>query len=272
MSTGETEASSVLRIVSYLPNPRLAKAAIVARLYGVLLEVRGAPLEELQEWVWDFDARPSTPAERESPQGLERTAKTGYAGRLYKTERFLDAHPFGTVPAAFSPDGRVGIFESNSIMRAVARLGSGRVPLYGRDAYDASRIDSFLDASLLFARDTQIYILTMRSGAMTPEIHQSTGQALDKYLAGIDRALTGGREFIVGESLTLADICFVTELTLFHNERNFHGLLREHRLQPLLTDRVEKEFPSAHAHFVRLCGHEAIAPDIGPYLREPPLR
>ncbi len=34
---------------------------------------------------------------------------------------FLIAHPFGSVPAAFSPDGAVGIFESNSIMRAVAR-------------------------------------------------------------------------------------------------------------------------------------------------------
>jgi glutathione S-transferase len=272
-SAAQTEASSALRILSYLPNPRLAKAAIVARLCGVRLEVRGAPLPELQEWVWDFDAHPLTSAERESPQGLERAAKAGYTGRLYKTESFLDAHPFGTVPAAFSPDGRVGIFESNSIMRAVARLGSDRVPLYGHDAYSASRIDSFLDASLLFARDTQIYILTMwRGGAMTPEIHQSAGQALDKYLGGIERTLAGGREFIVGESLTLADICFVTELTLFHNERNFYELLRKHRLEPLLTDRLEAEFPSAHAHFVRLCRHEAIAPDIGPYLRDLPLR
>jgi hypothetical protein len=44
--------------------------------------------------------------------------------------RFLEAHPFGTVPVAFSPDGRVGIFESNSIMRAVARLGEERFPAY----------------------------------------------------------------------------------------------------------------------------------------------
>jgi len=58
--------------------------------------------------------------------------------------------------AAFSPDGKTGIFESNSIMRAVARLGERRFPLYGRDAYEASRIDSFLDASLVFARDAQI--------------------------------------------------------------------------------------------------------------------
>jgi hypothetical protein len=140
-NAAQTKDTSVLRILSYLPNPRLAKATIGARLCGVRLEVRGAALKDLQEWVWDFDAHPLTEAERESSKRLERAAKTGYTGRLYKTERFLDAHPFGTVPAAFSPDGRVGIFESNSVMRAVARLGSDRVPLYGHDAYGASRID-----------------------------------------------------------------------------------------------------------------------------------
>ncbi len=36
-------------------------------------------------------------------------------------------------------------------MRAVARLGEGKFPLYGADPYEASRIDSFLDASLVFA-------------------------------------------------------------------------------------------------------------------------
>ena len=65
------------------------------------------------------------------------------------------------MPAAFSPDGKIGIFEANSIMRAVARLGHGRLPLYGSNAYDASRIDRFLDASLIFARDAQLYLLSL---------------------------------------------------------------------------------------------------------------
>ena len=55
------------------------------------------------------------------------TGRRGFKGKLYKTEAFLDAIPFGTIPAAFSPDGKVGIFESNSIMRAVASLGEERV-------------------------------------------------------------------------------------------------------------------------------------------------
>ena len=87
--------------------------------------------------------------------------RVGFKIPLHKTRGFLEAHPFGTVPAAFSPDGKVGIFESNSIMRAVARLGEGKVPLYGSDPYEASRIDGFLDASLVFARDSQIYLLAL---------------------------------------------------------------------------------------------------------------
>src|SRR6187397_2987117 len=133
---------SGLRIFSYLPNPRIWKATIAGRLGGVEIEVRGAPPATLQSWLWDFDARPLSAADEPEPAG-EEIGRTGFKGvKLRKTRAFLEAHPFGTVPAAFSPDGTVGIFESNSIMRAVARLGERRVPLYGNSAYEASRVDS----------------------------------------------------------------------------------------------------------------------------------
>src|SRR5581483_5628983 len=112
---------SQLRIFSYLPNPRIWKATIVARVCGVELEVRGAAPKELQSWLWDFDARPLSADDK--PEADEVLGRAGFRGKLRKTPAFLDRHPFGTVPAAFSPDGKVGIFESNSIMRAVARLG-----------------------------------------------------------------------------------------------------------------------------------------------------
>jgi glutathione S-transferase len=97
-----------------------------------------------------------------------------------------------TVPAAFSPDGSVGIFESNSIMRAVARLGETKVPLYGRDPYEASRIDSFLDASLAFARDSQIYLLALGSKAMSVEIHSRAHNAFGAYLCVAKYNSSGG--------------------------------------------------------------------------------
>ena len=118
---------SQLRIFSYLPNPRIWKATIVARLCGVDLELRGASPKELQSWLWDFDARP-LPAEGKT-EAREIRGHAGLQGELHKTAAFLEAHPFGTVPAAFNPDGNVGIFESNSIMRAVARLGDAKLGL-----------------------------------------------------------------------------------------------------------------------------------------------
>lgn len=159
---------SDLRIFSYLPNPRIWKATIAARLCGVDVEVRGSSPKELQSWLWDFDAHPLSGSDLTTSADTQ-TGKVGFTGTLHKTAAFIEAHPFGTVPAAFSPDGKTGIFESNSIMRAVARLGEKRFPLYGRDAYEASRIDSFLDASLVFARDSQIYLLSLISGTVTPE-------------------------------------------------------------------------------------------------------
>src|SRR5260221_12154735 len=130
-------------------------------------------------------------------------------GPLVQDRRIPRAQPFGTVPAAFSPDGRTGIFESNSIMRAVARLGHDRFPLYGRDPYEASRIDGFLDASLVFARDAQIYLFALGDGDVTREIHARAKEAFTTYLAGIEQTLRPDGLFLVGDTVTLADICFV---------------------------------------------------------------
>jgi elongation factor 1-gamma len=250
-----------------LPNPRIWKATIAARLSGVEVEVRGSSPKELQSWLWDFDARPLSEGEQASSADTT-VGKVGFTTKLHKSGAFIEAHPFGTVPAAFSPDGKTGIFESNSIMRAVARLGESRFPLYGRDAYEASRIDSFLDASLVFARDGQIYLLSLMSGSVTAEIHSRARDAFTIYAAGINQALSPDREFIVGNNISIADICFVAELSLFSNERARTGALQKLGLEPILSAKVEEEFPRAFAHFSRLRKHPAFAPDVEPYLKK----
>ena len=258
---------SDLRIFSYLPNPRIWKATIAARLAGVEVEVRGSSPKELQSWLWDFDARPLSEGERATSADA-KTGTVGFRGTLHKTDAFMAAHPFGTVPAAFSPDGKTGIFESNSIMRTVARLGESRFPLYGRDAYEASRVDSFLDASLVFARDSQIYLLSLVSGTVSAEIHERARGAFSIYSTGINNALSPNREFIVGENVTLADICFVAELSLFFNEKARPQVLQSKGLEPILHASVDAEFPRAFAHFYRLSKHWAFAPDVEPYLKK----
>src|SRR5271155_168654 len=252
---------SDLRIFSYLPNPRIWKATIAARLCGIDVELRGAAPKELQSWLWDFDARPLSADERAASSDVQ-VGKVGFRGtNLHKTSAFMAAHPFGAVPAAFSPDGKTGIFESNSIMRAVARLGQSRFPLYGRDAYEASRVDSFLDASLVFARDAQIYLLSLISATVTPEIHSRARDGFAAYAAGINQALSPDREFLVGDNVTLADICFVAEMSLFLNEKPRASELEKIGCEPVLHSKVEAGFPRAFSHFSRLRRHAAFAPD-----------
>jgi elongation factor 1-gamma len=259
---------SSLRIFSYLPNPRIWKATIAARLCGVEVEVRGSSPAELQDWLWDFDAHLLSSAEKESQQAARRTGNVGFkGGQLFKTDAFLRAHPFGTVPAAFSPDGRTGIFESNSIMRTVARLGQERRTLYGRDAYEASRIDSFLDASLVFARDGQIYLLALRDGSVDAAIQARAGEAFATYASGIERALQGGQDWLAGEALSLADICFFAEITLFSTERMQRAALAKIGLQPLTTA-WSTEYPNAMQLYTRLSQHPAFAADAGSYLEK----
>jgi glutathione S-transferase len=258
-----------LRIFSYLPNPRIWKATIAARLCGVDIELRGSSPRELQSWLWDFDARPLSEVDANAADGAERIGRIGFkGGTLFKTDAFLRAHPFGTVPAAFSPDGRIGIFESNSIMRAVARLGQNRFALYGRDPYEASRIDGFLDASLVFARDAQLYLFALRETTVPPDAHARAKEAFTTYIAGIEQALQPRRRFLVGDNVTLADICFVAEVSLFENERPRHQALEESGLEPILRDAHLAKFPRAMAHFERLADHPAFEPDVRPYLEK----
>ena len=258
-----------LRIFSYLPNPRVWKATIAARFCGVDVEVRGAPSKELRDWLWDYDARPLAQGERESLSSLARTGRVGLAGaQLFKTDAFLEAQPFGNVPAAFGPDGRAGIFESNSIMRAVARLGETRFPLYGRDAYEASRINSFLDVSLVFARDSQIYLLALSDSTVDAAVHARAKAAFAIYASGLEQALSPRRDTLVGDGITLADICFAAELALFMNEYARAEQLSARGLDRILHAGVRNDYPLAFAHFDRLVDHANFRPDLKPYVEK----
>lgn len=260
-----------LRIFSYLPNPRVWKAVIAGRLSGVEVETRGGAPGALGDWLWDFDARPLTGAERANgvEGAVEVSGRTGFRGRLFKTPEFLAAHPFGAVPAAFDPGGRVGIFESNSIMRAAARLGGADNPLYGGgDPYRAARIDGFLDASLLFARDSQIYLLSFRGGGPDAAVRDGAARAFAAWTAGIERALESGGGHIAGPELTLADVCFACEFALFSRERAQRAALARRGLEPVLSGAEAESSPRALAHFAALRAHPAFAPDLEPYMAD----
>jgi len=102
--------------------------------------------------------------------------------------------------------------------------------------------------------------------ALSAEIHSRARDGFRTYLGGINQALAPDREFIVGHTITLADICFVAELSLFHNEKARAGELLKRGVEPILNAAVEADFPHAMSHFTRLSKHPACAPDVEPYL------
>ena len=149
--------------------------------------------------------KPKTARTRELADG-------GFSGALYKTDAFMRTQPYGTVPAAFSPDGDVGVFESNGILRAVARSALDANGLYGRNAMDASRIDSFLDATLVFGREAQVYLLGIDGIS-----HQS---CMAEWLLRLSFIWTVSNvllhsAYIAGDQVTIADIAFACGESVF---------------------------------------------------------
>ena len=47
-----------IRIFTYLPNPRIWKALVVADIQGVNIELRSDSPKNLKNWLWDFNAIP----------------------------------------------------------------------------------------------------------------------------------------------------------------------------------------------------------------------
>ncbi len=252
-------APAILRIFSYLPNPRVWKALIAADLCNLSVEVIGDKPAQLGTWLWDFDAHPLSDTERTPDSPYAQRSQRGFSGTLYKTDAFLKAHPFGTVPAAFSPDGSVGIFESNSILRSVARQSD---QLYGRDPYHASRIDSFLDAGLVFAREAQVYLLDME--APTHAVYERMSAAYAFYLSGIERAL-GADAYLAGPDLSIADIAFVCDFAQFLREGHYVAQLDAAGFE-LISDRGQITYPLAYNHMLQLAEKPAFARHLGSYL------
>jgi len=243
--------SSGIKIFSYLPNPRVWKSLIAANLSGANVEVVGDQPKNLPNWLWDYDARELTKDDKAN-SALIRKGRRGFTNDLYKTDEFLLAHPFGTVPAAFDLETKGGIFESNSIMRAVARSGKSNNLYGGEDHVLASRIDSFLDVNLVFSREHQVYILSI--GNMNEVLYNRMKSAYEFYLDGIESALKLNK-FIVGNFISLADISFVCDVGYFLKEANQKDVLDAQGFD-LISYKFKDEYPQCADHLIELSNQE----------------
>ena len=261
-------SETLLRIFCYLPTPRIWKPTIAARFLDIGIELRGTKPTDIKDWLWDFDARPLTDKDKIELVNKTTQGKTGFSIKLYKTDAFLATQPYGTIPAAFSPDGKIGIFESNSIMRLVARLKTKNNTLYGSTPYESSRIDSFLDASLIFARSSQKYLLSINNNSLNKTIRNEAKEAYIIYMAGIENALNENKinGFITSKNITLADICFFCEFSLFYREiiplkKSIKGITS------IICEMESKSFKLSINHFKKLKKHPNFKIDSHKYIK-----
>ena len=100
---------------------------------------------------------------------------------------------------------------------------------------------------------------------MTSDIHAATKKALTVYLGGIESTLSDGK-FLVGDQITLADICFAAEIIQFSQSRGGNAALHENGLEPLAGETMEASWPRAAAHMRSCAAFPEFAPDLGAYL------
>jgi elongation factor 1-gamma len=112
-----------------------------------------------------------------------------------------NCNPLGRYPTLQTPEGY--LFESNSIVRFLARNDKSNSNLYGRTPFEASQVDMWLDfAAGEIDAAALPYILLAFRGV------QPAADALarvEETLTGLDNWLEN-RTYLVGERLTVADI------------------------------------------------------------------
>ena len=251
---------SRIRIISYLPNPRVYKATIAARFSGAQIEVVGDTPPEMANWLWDYDAFKMNAADKQNHAASKRTASVGFAGEIYKTDAFLLANPFGDIPMAFANNGADGVFESNSLMRLAALSGPHAPVLYGKSPAEQARIDGFLDKTLLFADIIQKYILA--GSDLTDELHGEMARAFEKYCSVLDMILHDN-PYLVGDAISLADIVTVCEFALMSNEGRMSAALDDIGCPPILPGL--KNYKALYAHIGKLLTREEFKQDLAGY-------
>ncbi|TPX30442.1 hypothetical protein SmJEL517_g05992 [Synchytrium microbalum] len=168
------------KIWSYPNNPRVAKVLIAAKYNG--LEVEQANVE---------------------------------MGVTNKSADFLSKFPLGKVPAFETPDGFT-LYESNAIAYYVA-ASNVNTTLLGKDKHEAARIQQFIgvaDNELAPAQATWIFPIL----GWIPAHEGNTKKAIDdtkRVMAALNGHLKKNT-YLVGESITLADITMVTALLSFY--------------------------------------------------------
>ncbi|KAF5197373.1 Elongation factor 1-gamma [Thalictrum thalictroides] len=150
-----------------------------------------------------------------------------------KTPEFLKMNPIGKVPVLETPDGP--IFESNAIARYVARLKEDN-PLCGSSSIENGLVEQWIDfASLeIDANILRWFIPRLGFAVYLAPVEEFSITSLKRALGALNTYLASNT-FLVGHSVTLADIIMTCNLSL--------GFSR------IMTKSFTSEFPHVERYF-----------------------
>jgi elongation factor 1-gamma len=121
--------------------------------------------------------------------------------------------------------------------------------------------------SLVFARQSQVYLLALSQNECNEVVHKETANALNNYLTGMNRALSGGSDGLVNNKLSIADICFVCEICQISRERAHIEKLKKLNLELIYNRKIlNRSFEHAMRHFDNLCDRQEFSLEIAPLM------
>ncbi|KAL6176638.1 hypothetical protein ACLB2K_053271 [Fragaria x ananassa] len=150
-----------------------------------------------------------------------------------KTPEFLKINPIGKVPVLETPEGPV--FESNAIARYVAHLKPD-TPLFGSSLIEHALVDQWIDFATLEI-DANIlcwFIPRIGFAVYLPPSEEAAISSLKRALTALNTHLASNT-YLVGHSVTLADIIMISNLSL--------------GFKWLLTKSFTSEFPHVERYF-----------------------
>ncbi|KAI5925351.1 glutathione S-transferase [Camillea tinctor] len=137
-------------------------------------------------------------------------------GETNKTPEFLAKFPLGKVPALECADGFC-VWESAAIARYVAQSGPLADQLIGADAKTQALIHQwscFAEGEIVSNVIPPFGMAVLKFMPADQARFDSCITNLERALKAVDTALAGGKKFLVGDKVTLADIMIAGSLYL----------------------------------------------------------
>ena len=129
-----------------------------------------------------------------------------------RTEEFLARNPFGQVPVLELEDGRT-LAQSNAIIRYLAR-GSALIPV---DDFAAARMDAWLFWEQ-YSHEPYVAVCRFQMRYLGRGAEEREGWRVERGEAALDvlEAHLAGRDWLVGDDMTLADVALLPYTRLAH--------------------------------------------------------